>query len=151
MENPFNILNNLEPIKSLSIDDTRKIGRDIASKLRSGDVLAISGEFGAGKTHLLKSVCHAFGIDESQVTSPSFTLIHEYQTKEQLFVHIDTYRLGSDDEYELLDVDEYLNNGAIVLMEWADKVGHLLAKKHTHFVKVEITGEFTRNFYYRKG
>ena len=145
-ENLLHISKTPELFESHSVKDTQDWGQRIAATLSAGDILGLCGIFGAGKTYLVKSICAHFGIDPVDVTSPSFTLVNEYRGTLPL-VHIDTYRLKQDEEFELLDLDYYLSRGAIVLIEWADKVWHLLpegAKK----VDIQITGEHTRTIEY---
>ena len=132
--------------KSQSEEETRAIGFEIAKTLLPGDVVGLSGEFGAGKTRLIKAICEYFNISPSRVTSPSFTLIHEYQGTHKI-VHLDTYRLASDGDFELLDLDYYLDQKAIILIEWAGKVEHLLPES-TRWIEIRVDGPTKRTLHF---
>ena len=132
--------------KSQSEEETRFIGFEIAKTLLPGDVVGLSGEFGAGKTRLIKAICEYYEIPPSRVTSPSFTLIHEYQGSHKI-VHLDTYRLATDGDFELLDIDYYLEQKAIILIEWAGKVEHLLPKS-TRWIEIHVDGPTRRTLHF---
>lgn len=104
-----------------SADDTRKLGTLLAQKLSPGDVVCLTGELGAGKTTMVKGMAPVFGLDEHDITSPSFTIIAEYGGNPPLY-HIDLYRL---DEKEIgsLGLREYLYGEGISVIEWAEKAG----------------------------
>jgi len=118
---------------SPSAEDTIAFGQSIAATLRRGDVLALCGELGAGKTHFVKGVTSGLGAD-APVTSPTFTLIHEYFGGRLPAYHFDFYRL--DDEFEALKIglDEYLDGDGVCLIEWADKFPALLPP-HTRWLR----------------
>jgi tRNA threonylcarbamoyladenosine biosynthesis protein TsaE len=98
--------------------------------LKPGDVLGIVGNLGSGKTQMVKAICSGFGILPELVTSPTFTLVHEYAgvLKKGIsrIVHADLYRLETNAEFESLDLSAYLNPNSILLVEWADKFWPLL-------------------------
>ena len=106
-------------------DDTLAFGRSIADQLRPGDVVALCGQLGAGKTHVVKGILAGLGSNE-EVTSPTFSLVHEYQKARLPVFHFDFYRM--EHERELLNIgwDEYLDEPGIVIVEWADLFRHLL-------------------------
>jgi tRNA threonylcarbamoyladenosine biosynthesis protein TsaE len=89
--------------------------------LIKGDVIALSGELGTGKTTLVRGMARGMGLDKDDVASPSFTLVNEYRGPLPLF-HLDLYRLH--DEKELLDVDfdAYIRGEGVVVIEWADRI-----------------------------
>jgi tRNA threonylcarbamoyladenosine biosynthesis protein TsaE len=106
--------------------ETIRLGKRIGRLLDPGDIVALIGELGTGKTHLIKGLAAGAGIkDSSYVSSPSFTLIHEYSGKVP-FYHIDLYRLGSEKEAEELGLEECLGGTGIAAIEWADKIPSLL-------------------------
>jgi len=110
-----------------------EFGRAQAGALRRGDVLALSGELGAGKTHFVKGV--AAGLNaEAAVTSPTFTLIHEYLGGRLPVYHFDFYRLEDEDEALKIGLDEYLDGDGVCLIEWADKFPDLLPA-HTRWFR----------------
>ncbi len=104
---------------------TIAFGREYAAQLRAGDVLALTGDLGAGKTHFVKGL--AAGLDvPGDVTSPTFTLIHEYLGGRLPLFHFDLYRLESEEELLRIGFDEYLDAPGVVALEWADKFPALL-------------------------
>jgi tRNA threonylcarbamoyladenosine biosynthesis protein TsaE len=105
--------------------ETSAFGSRLATTLRRGDVLALTGDLGAGKTHLVKGIAAGLGI-ASEVTSPTFTLIHEYAGGKFPLYHIDLYRLDSPDEALKIGLDEYLDGDGVTVIEWADKFSALI-------------------------
>lgn len=101
------------------------LGRAAAERVAPGDVFALTGGLGAGKTHWTKGFASALGAT-GEVTSPTFSLVHEYSGKELPVFHFDFYRLGSADELIALGWDEYLESGGVIVAEWADKFPELL-------------------------
>lgn len=104
------------------------LGAETAAALGPGSVLALAGPLGAGKTHFCKGVVAGLGGDPAQVTSPTFTLVHEYAGGCRLPVfHFDFYRLDSPAELLAIGWDDYLDESAgVILVEWADKFPDLL-------------------------
>lgn len=105
-------------------EETRKIGRDIAKRLKKGDIIAIFGELGAGKTCLVQGIIQGLDIDD-WASSPSFTLINEYYGKFPVY-HLDLYRLKSMEEILALGIEEYLFGDGVVIIEWANKIKDLI-------------------------
>ena len=103
---------------------TFDLGVRIGTQLSGGEILLLSGPLGAGKTMLVKGIAHAIGLDEEDITSPSFTLVNPYQGRLLLY-HIDLYRLdeGSSAAHAV-DLDEILTDeGAVVIIEWGERLG----------------------------
>jgi len=94
--------------------------------LRGGEVLALCGSLGAGKTHFTQGLARGLEIAPQSVTSPTFTLVHEYAGGRLPLYHFDFYRLESEDELLGVGWEEYLEEPGIVVAEWADKFPHLL-------------------------
>ena len=106
-------------LKSSSSESTREIGSIIASVCHPGDVIALSGDLGAGKTTLTQGIAKGLGIDES-VTSPTF--IRSNTTGDRVgLTHIDLYRLESEEEALALDLDELFYGDSVVVVEWPDR------------------------------
>jgi tRNA threonylcarbamoyladenosine biosynthesis protein TsaE len=103
---------------------TEALGERLASCLAKGDILALHGELGAGKTCLVRGIARGLGIDEGSVASPSFTLINEYPGRVPL-VHLDGYRLDSAEAFEELGLEDYFEGEGVLVMEWAEKVPNL--------------------------
>ncbi len=112
-------------IISRSAEDTIAHGQALAATFRRGDVLALRGDLGAGKTHFAKGVVAGLG-SGAAVTSPTFTLIHEYPGGRLPVYHFDFYRLEDEDEALKIGLDEYLDGDGVCLIEWADKFSALL-------------------------
>lgn len=108
-------------IISHSPEETFAFGARLAENLRGGEVFALCGDLGAGKTHLAKGLAGALGCDPAAVTSPTFTLVHEYSGGRLPVFHFDFYRLEDEDEVWRLGFEEYLGERGVVLVEWADK------------------------------
>ena len=110
-------------IKSES--DTRKFGEELARSLKAGDVLALVGDLGTGKTTLTKYIARELGIMEP-ITSPTFTIICEYKSGRLPLYHFDVYRLAGIDDMLELGYEEYFYGDGICVVEWADRIEKLL-------------------------
>ena len=117
-------------------------GRAIAATLRRGDVLALSGDLGAGKTHFVKGLVAGVGA-HTAVTSPTFTLIHEYLGGRLPIYHFDFYRLEDEDEALKIGLDEYLDGDGVCVIEWAEKFPALLPP-HTRWLRFTHRADGTR-------
>ncbi|MGA2782112.1 MAG: tRNA (adenosine(37)-N6)-threonylcarbamoyltransferase complex ATPase subunit type 1 TsaE [Smithella sp.] len=130
-------------IISVSADQTSEIARFIGGKLRKGDILALSGELGSGKTCFTGGLARGLGVDEKyQITSPTFTLINEYPARFKLY-HFDVYRLNGYSEFEDLGYEEYFCGDGIVVIEWAEKIVKILPAD-TFFISFEYIDENRR-------
>ena len=112
-------------IISHSAEETWRAGRDQALGLQAGDVLALVGDLGAGKTQWVKGLAAGLG-SEAEVTSPTFTLIQEYPGGRLPLYHMDCYRLEEAGELLGIGIDDYLDGHGVVVIEWADKFPELL-------------------------
>ncbi len=119
-----------------------KLGKEIASKLKGGNIVLLYGDLGAGKTTLTKGIANYFGIDD--VVSPTFTLMQEYQvnkpasTQVSKFIHIDTYRLENEEDLIEIGAEDYLGDeNTICIVEWPEKIEGLLKNKKVLNIKIE--------------
>ncbi len=132
-------------IISNSPDETIEVGRKIGSQLKGGEVFAICGQLGAGKTHLIKGLAAGAGAKEAarSVNSPTFVIVNEYSGRFDIY-HIDAYRLKSTDEFEMLGFDDYCYPESVVVIEWADKIESVLTG--IEYIRVELShaGETAR-------
>lgn len=127
-------------ITSHSLAETMQIGQKIGAALKGGEVIALIGPLGSGKTHLIKGIAAGLGAaDSRRVTSPTFVLINEYTgPKMRLDVyHVDAYRLESVAEFEMLGFDDLCRPDSVVLIEWADKVQSALQNVDT--MQIELS------------
>ena len=113
--------------------ETIALARTLAATLRRGAVLALSGDLGAGKTHFVKGLAAGLGTAAS-VTSPTFTLLHEYPGGRLPLYHFDFYRLDDADEALRIGLDEYLDGDGACVIEWAEKFPALLPR-HTRWLR----------------
>jgi tRNA threonylcarbamoyladenosine biosynthesis protein TsaE len=108
---------------SKSPEETFRIGRILADGLEAGDVVALTGELGSGKTCLTQGIANGLGVPESYaVTSPTFTLINEYPGRQADLYHLDVYRLTGCADLADTGYDEYLSGRGVMVIEWAEKV-----------------------------
>jgi tRNA threonylcarbamoyladenosine biosynthesis protein TsaE len=126
-------------ITSHSPAETFAFGQQIAATLRAGDVLALCGDLGAGKTHFAKGLAAGLGVS-AEVTSPTFTLIHEYPGGRLPLCHFDFYRLDSEDDLLRIGFDDYLDAGGVLAIEWAEKFPALLPA-HTRWFDFRVNGD----------
>jgi tRNA threonylcarbamoyladenosine biosynthesis protein TsaE len=139
-------------LQTKSTSETIRIGKSIGSLLLLGDVVALVGELGTGKTQLIKGLATGGGgRNPAYITSPSFTLINEYAGK-MPFYHIDLYRLETEKEAEDLGLEEYFQGRGMTAIEWADKIPSLLPSevlwirlcyisKHTRSIEILCKGK----------
>ena len=130
-------------LRTHSPEETQEIGVKIGCQLSPGDVVALIGDLGAGKTCLTQGIARGVGVYQDQtVNSPSYILINEYEGKIPIY-HIDLYRLERLEDIVALGLEDYLEGDGICVIEWADRMGELLPESH---IQVTITAEdeFTR-------
>ncbi len=114
----------MQTLQTVSGDETIRLGSHIGTKLKAGDIITLHGSLGCGKTTCVKGIAQALSIDE-EITSPSFTLISEYEGSLPLY-HMDLYRIDSIEEFELLGAEELLYGRGVSIIEWAEKIEALL-------------------------
>lgn len=128
--------------------DTIEVGRQLVRLLNPPQLLLLRGELGTGKTTLVKGIVQALDAAEpDEVTSPTFTLLHEYEGRRDgqpvKLYHIDVYRLDSERQLETLGLDDLLTPDALVLVEWGDKFKSI-RKRATGEISIVLTGGDTR-------
>jgi len=113
-------------VRTRGPDETRGLGFKIGKLLKKGDMVGLYGELGAGKTTITKGIAQAFGIGERDIVSASFTIIAEYPT-DPPFVHIDLYRINTDEELDHIGLGEVIGGKNIAVIEWAEKAAQWLS------------------------
>jgi tRNA threonylcarbamoyladenosine biosynthesis protein TsaE len=115
----------MREIRIKSEDDTKKLGLEIADMARPGDVVALIGDLGAGKTTLTKYIAEGLGVKE-EITSPTFTIVNEYKSGRMPLYHFDAYRL--ENGIDMMDIggDDYLYGDGLCVIEWADRIAEVL-------------------------
>ena len=114
---------------SKSEDDTINFASDFAKDLQIGDIIILSGELGSGKTKFTQGILKHFGL-ENEISSPTFTIVNEYNSKDINIYHFDLYRLSDIDEFYAIGGEEYLSNG-ICIFEWGEMLEDVLKKDYT--------------------
>lgn len=112
----------MKSFETHSAEETTELGRRLAAELKPGSVVLLRGELGAGKTTLVKGIAEGFRAAEADlVTSPTFTLIHEYRGPQVTLYHIDLYRVDTQRELDTLALDDLMDADSILLIEWGEK------------------------------
>lgn len=136
MTDPFD---SLLPAATSGADETVALGRRLAERLEPGDVLALQGDLGAGKTHLAKGIAAGLGLDPAAVTSPTFTIVQEHDGGRLPLLHLDLYRVETEGELARLGLDELLDGDAVALVEWPER-GHGWLPENTVWLRLTHDG-----------
>ena len=113
-------------------DELNRFGETLGSALRPPVIIGISGDLGAGKTTLVQAICRGLGA-EVPATSPTYALVHRYESPSGPVFHVDCYRLKSSKEARDLGLDDILLQKAILLVEWPEKAGHMMPPLDRYF------------------
>lgn len=134
---------------SNSVEETERLGAELASRLESGTVVAFTGDLGAGKTAFVRGMARGLGITE-RVTSPTFTIVNEYEGGVRPLFHFDLYRLFDSDELYDIGWEDYLSRGGICAVEWSERASeamencvrvHIMRGEHDGQRIIELEGE----------
>lgn len=122
------------PRTTTSPEDTRTVGARLARLLAPGAVVALYGDLGSGKTQFVKGCCAALGVPEAEVSSPTFTILHEYAGRTAdgtalPIYHFDAYRIEHPDEFYALGYEEYFYGDGLCLVEWPARVEALIPER----------------------
>ena len=130
-----------------SPSETIEFGRNLGMKLRGGEVIALCGPLGSGKTHLVKGIAAgAAGTEQTHVNSPTFVIVNEYAGRLDIY-HIDAYRLEAVSEFEALGFDDFCYEHSVVLIEWADKIESALEGIDYVRIRLEHAGRTAREIH----
>ena len=127
-----------------SPEETIALGRALAAMLAPPKLVVLRGDLGAGKTTLVKGIAEAFqAASEEDVTSPTFTLIHEYRGPEVTLYHIDLYRVDTARQLETLGLDDLIAENSVLLIEWGEKFARFARERDVE-IALERVGENAR-------
>jgi tRNA threonylcarbamoyladenosine biosynthesis protein TsaE len=128
-------------IETHSFEETVEFGKKLGAVLKSGDIISLSGDLGTGKTALTNGIARSLGID-SYITSPTFTLVNEYEGRLPLY-HFDVYRISDPDEMFDIGFEEYINSEGITIIEWGEQINDILPKE---IIRVNIKKNINKGF-----
>lgn len=127
-----------------SAEETTELGRHLAGELRPPRLVVLRGELGAGKTTLIKGIAEGFhAASQENVTSPTFTLIHEYRGSGVNVYHVDLYRVDTQRELDTLGIDDLFDDNSVVLIEWGEKFARFRCDRDVE-ITIERLGENDR-------
>ena len=132
----------MDKFVSKSENDTIEFACNLASLLKNGDIIVLSGDLGSGKTKFTQGILKHFGL-EDEISSPTFTIVNEYHKDETNIYHFDVYRLTDSDEFYAIGGDEYLNNG-ICIIEWGEIIEDILPND---YIKINFTKDVENENY----
>lgn len=131
-------IRSLLPVVTTSVEETLALGEALVEVCTPGSILALHGDLGSGKTHLVKGVARGLGISPARVRSPTFTILSTYEEGDVPLYHFDAYRVEDPDEFVELGYQEYMladgteQTAGITCIEWADRVESLLPGDAVH-------------------
>ena len=134
----------MREVTTHSAEETIAFGRTLAETLAPPKLVVLRGELGSGKTTLVKGIAEAFhAASEEDVTSPTFTLVHEYRSPRVNVYHIDLYRVDTQRELETLGLDDLIAENSVLLIEWGEKFPRFQRERDVEIV-LERVGESER-------
>lgn len=131
-------VDDLLPATTSSVEETMALGETLAGRCGPGTVLALYGDLGTGKTHLVKGLARGLGISPATVRSPTFTLLSTYDEGQLPLYHFDAYRVQDPDEFVELGAQEYVYGDGVTCIEWADRVQSLVPPEALHLRLVHL-------------
>ena len=126
--------------------DTKNFAKSLATHLKKNDIIVLTGELGSGKTKFVEGILSHFDL-ENEISSPTFTIVNEYQKDEINIYHFDVYRIGDVEEMDEIGYEDYIYGEGVSLIEWADLIEEILPE---HYTEVRIEKEPERGFDYRR-
>jgi tRNA threonylcarbamoyladenosine biosynthesis protein TsaE len=128
-----------------SADETTQLGRELAARIKPGNLVLLRGELGAGKTTMVKGIAEGFQAAlADEVTSPTFTLIHEYRGPAVTLYHIDLYRIDTQRELDTLALDDLMDSRSILLIEWGEKFERFRRERDLEIVIEHLSADRRR-------
>lgn len=137
----------MQTFTTRSAEETVDLGRKVAAGIKPGSLVLLRGNLGAGKTTLVKGIAEGFGAAEAErVTSPTFTLIHEYRGSGVVLYHIDLYRIDTQRELDTLALDDLMEPNSILFIEWGEKFERFARERDVE-IAIEHGGGDERKFF----
>ena len=137
-----------------SVEETWELAKKLAGELKPGDVVCLEGDLGAGKTTFTQGLAAALGVS-GRVNSPTFCIVQEHRRQStavggnRLLVHMDLYRLHDENDVIAIGWEDYLAQGAILVVEWPDRAGTLIPSDARHIVFMHLDGEESRRIVFQ--
>ena len=116
-----------------NVESTTAIGYALGKLLKSGDIVCLTGDLGTGKTHITKGIAKGLDINE-HITSPTFTIVNEYDSGRLKLFHFDVYRVSDPDEIYAIGFDDYIFSDGVSIIEWANYIEDILPKDFIHIL-----------------
>lgn len=132
--------------ETYSAEETAGLGRQLARQLQPGDVCALVGELGVGKTVFTQGIAEGLGVTEP-ICSPTFTIVQVYEGGRMPFYHFDVYRIVDPEEMEEIGYEDYFYGGGFTMVEWADLITELMPSRYR---KITIEKDLEKGFDYRR-
>ena len=126
-----------------SVEETWELAKRFAAELKPGDVVCLEGDLGAGKTTFTQGLAAALGV-EGRVTSPTFCLVQEHRGGGVFLVHMDLYRLHGEEDVVAIGWEDYLADGAVLVVEWPERAGSLIPNGARHIAFSHLDGDERR-------
>ncbi len=133
-------------VETFSADETYEYGRKMGAEAQPGDVYCLTGDLGVGKTVFTQGFAAGLGVREP-VSSPTFTIVQEYEGEKMPFYHFDVYRIGDAEEKQELGFEDYVYGQGVCLIEWANLIREILPED---FMGILIEKDMEKGFDYRR-
>lgn len=128
------------------IEETTKLGEALGKLLNPSDIVCLTGDLGTGKTHITKGIAKGLSITDN-ITSPTFTIVNEYDSGRLKLYHFDVYRVSDPDEIYAIGFDDYIFSEGVSVIEWANYIEEILPKEYLH---IYIQKDLSKGEEYRK-
>lgn len=139
----------LKVIQTSCEDETIELGFRIGKNCKGGEIIALSGDLGAGKTYFVKGIGKGLGIVDRVINSPTFLICQSYTSGRLPLYHFDIYRLSDFSEIEDIGWYDYLGNGGVIVIEWAEKIEEYIISGNLLWTTINIISENVREFVFR--
>ena len=131
---------------SYGLDQISAVAEQVISNTKS-KILLFKGDMGAGKTTLITEICKQLGVSEA-ISSPTYSLVNEYETAEHLIFHFDFYRINNEEEAYQIGFEEYLDQNAYVFIEWPERILNLLPE-HSQEIQISLASDGKRSLIFK--